>query len=63
MAWQLLGRLPLSPQLIEEIVLFNKKNEGWDEFLNPAKKYKLLYTLPIMEFLMESEEIGSTKQD
>ena len=30
MAWQLLGRLPLSPELIEEIVLFNKKNEGWE---------------------------------
>ena len=41
MAWELLGRLPLSPELIEEIVLFKEKNVqgGWEKFLNIKKKF------------------------
>ena len=55
MAWELLGRLPLSPELLEEIVLFKEKNvTGWEKFLNAEKKFELLYTLSVMEFLMES---------
>ena len=58
-AWKLLNRLPTSPELFKEIIelkgVRGEQSKNWDLILDSNSIYKLLYTLHVIEFLMEDE--------
>ena len=58
-AWKLLNRLPTSPEIFKEIIQLKgvrgEQSKNWDLILDSNSIYKLLYTLHVIEFLMEDE--------
>ena len=58
-AWNLLNRLPTSPEIFKEIILLQgvrgQEQKNWKLILDSNSIYKLLYTLHVIEFLMEDE--------
>ena len=66
-AWKLLNRLPTSPQVFADVVMLKgvREAEGpaardWNSILDLSSKYRLLYALHMIEYLMEDDE---TDQD
>ena len=58
-AWNLLNRLPTSPEIFKVIIQLEgvrgQQKKNWDLILDSNSIYKLLYTLHVIEFLMEDE--------
>ena len=68
--WKLLNRLPTSPHMFAEIVLLKGVREAtdpakrdWNHILDLESKYKLLYALHIIEYLMEDDEAETEEED
>lgn len=64
-AWKLLNRLPTSPEIFTNILLLegvrDVSGRNWNNFLDANSTYKLLYSLHVLEYLMEDDE--SEKDD
>ena len=58
-AWKLLNRLPTSPEIFKEIIQLKgvrgEQKKNWELILDSNSIYRLLYTLHVIEFLMEDE--------
>lgn len=56
-AYELIIRLPISPVIYEKIVTLEKvrscSNPDWENILNTKSKYKLLYSLYVVSYLIE----------
>lgn len=59
--WDMLMKLPTNKQMLERLQNFDKEDGeiNWDTLLdsNPSAIYKLLYSLQIVDNLMEMNEV------
>ena len=64
-AWKLLNRLPTSPEIFENILMLkgvkDASDRDWSSLLDSSSTYKLLYSLHVLEYLMEDH--GSDKDE
>jgi hypothetical protein len=63
--WDILQRIPTSPQLLESIISLEgvreSKPPNWDALLSAKSSYRLLYSLSVIEHLMEDEVSHAAK--
>jgi len=59
-AWKLLNRLPTSSEIFENILVLkgvkDASDRDWSSLLDSSSTYKLLYSLHVLEYLMEDNE-------
>jgi len=64
-AMKLLNRLPASPELVKKILSLQGvkgiSNPDWNGILCTDNSFKLLYSLTIVEYLMEDQEADENK--
>ena len=64
-AWELINRLPTSQGFFAKITKLEGVKEGesnWEQILDPNSSHKLLYSLYIIEYLMQSGGSDSNKE-
>eukprot|EP01103_Thecamoeba_quadrilineata_P011019 TRINITY_DN2539_c0_g1_i2.p1 TRINITY_DN2539_c0_g1~~TRINITY_DN2539_c0_g1_i2.p1 ORF type:complete len:2405 (-),score=378.30 TRINITY_DN2539_c0_g1_i2:956-7465(-) len=60
--WDLLMLLPTNNQLLEELRTL-KTDVNWNELLDPVATFKLLYSLQIVDFLMQTTDETKVKEN
>jgi hypothetical protein len=54
--WDILNKLPTNQDLLAALKDLDKPNLDWDKILDLNAVYKLLYSLQIVDALMESQD-------
>ena len=57
----MLNRLPSSPLLLKRVIYLegirnSKEEQNWELLFDKVSKHKLLYSLTLMEYLMEDKD-------